>query len=166
MSDKEKHTTKKLLQSINLDSPSSNFTDKVMAKVNIVPDDIILKDVILTSLLKKNGLEVPSSDFSNKIMTKVSTNSITDYKPIISKKSWSVIFLFLVSFIIYILLTKPTTIQNNGYAFKLSMTLNNLIDLGNSLIQNIQIPSILIISVLCFSVLLLIDAELRVKKTF
>lgn len=167
MPDKEKHITKKLLQSIDLDSPSIDFTDKVMAKVNIVPDDIILKDMILTSLLKKNSLETPNSDFSIEIMAKVSTNSIVDYKPIISKKSWNIIFFFFLSFITYILFSKPTTTQNHSYISKLSKVSNNLIaELGNSLTQNIQIPSILVVSILCLSVLLLLDTVLRTKKIF
>ncbi|MCF6347861.1 MAG: hypothetical protein L3J20_06135 [Flavobacteriaceae bacterium] len=167
MSDKEKHITKKLLKSIDLDSPSIDFTDKVMAKVNTIPDEVILKDTILTSLLKKNSLETPNSDFSIEIMAKVSTNSIADYKPIISKKSWNIIFLFFASFIIYVLLSKPITIQNDSYISKLSMISNSLItDFGNSLTQNIQIPSILVVSILCLSVLLLLDTVLRTKKIF
>jgi hypothetical protein len=167
MPNKEKHITKKLFKSIDLDSPSIDFTDKVMAKVNIVSDEVILKDMVLTSMLKKNSLEVPNPDFSTKIMANVSTNFITDYKPIISKKSWNVIFLFFASFIIYVLLAKPTTIQNNSYISKLSMISNNLIaDLGNSLAWHIQVPSILIVSILCLSVLLLLDTVLRTKKTF
>ncbi len=167
MPDKEKHITKKLLQSIDLDSPSIDFTDKVMAKVNTNPDEVILKDIILTSLLKKNSLEVPRPDFSIEIMAKVSTNPITDYKPIISKKNWNIIFFLFLSFIVYILLSKPTTTQNHSYISKLSMVSNNLIaDLGNSLTQNIQIPSILVVSILCLSVLLLLDTALRTKKIF
>lgn len=167
MSDKEKHITKKLLESIDLDLPSIDFTDKVMAKVNIVPDEVILKDRVLASLLKKNSLEVTNPDFSTKIMAKVSANFVADYKPIISKKSWNIIFLFFTSFIIYVFFAKPTITQNNSYISKFSMISNNLItDLGNSLMQHIQIPSILIVSILCLSVLLLIDTALRSKKTF
>jgi len=167
MSDKEKHSTKKLLLNIGLDSPSINFIDKVMEKVNIIPDDVILEDEVLSSLLKKNSLEIPSFDFSTKIMTKVNTYSISDYKPIISKKGWNIIFLLFASFVIYALLFKPTTTQNNSYISKFSTFFNDLIaNFGSSLSQNIQIPSILIVSILCLSVLLLLDTLLRTKKIF
>ncbi len=167
MSNKEKHTTKKLIQNIDLDTPSVNFTDKVMTKVNSIPDELILKDVILTSLLKENSLEVPNSDFSTNIMNKVNANFVADYKPIISKKSWNIIFLFFTGFIVYILLSKPTISNQNKYVSEFSAFFNNLIsDLGNSLVQNIQIPSILIVSILCLSILLLLDAALRTKRLF
>ena len=167
MTDKEKHKTKKLLQNIDLDTPSINFTDKVMEKVNIIPDDMILRDEVLSSLLKKNSLEIPSSDFSIKIMTKVNTYSVTDYKPIISKKGWNIIFLLFTSFVIYALLFNPTTTQNNSYTSKFLTFFNDLItNFGNSLSQNIQVPSILIVSILCLSVLLLLDTLLRTKKLF
>ncbi len=167
MSNKEKHTTKKLIQNIDLDTPSVNFTDKVMTKVNSIPDELILKDVILTSLLKENSLEVPNPYFSTNIMNKVNANFVADYKPIISKKSWNIIFLFFTGFIGYILLSKPTISNQNKYVSEFSTFFNNLIsDLGNSLVQNIEIPSILIVSILCLSLLLLLDAALRTKRLF
>jgi len=167
MSDKEKHTIKKLIQIVDLDKPSINFSDKVITKVNTIAEDEMSNDLQLVSLLKKNSLEIPNPDFTKKTMNKVITSIVTYYQPIISKKAWNVIVVFFVSFIIYLLFFKPTTIYKNNYIPEFSTVFNNLMaHLGNSLTQNIQIPSILIISILCLSILLLIDTALRAKKIF
>jgi len=100
-------------------------------------------------------------------MAEVNTNTIVDYKPIISNKGWGVIFLVFTSFIIYGLFSKPTITNKNNYITEFSTFFNNLIsDLSNSLTQNLQVPSILIVSILCLSVLLLLDAALRTKRIF
>ncbi len=167
MSNKEEHTIKKLIQSIDLDIPSANFADKVMSKVNVISNNETLKDIVLVSLLKKNSLETPNADFSAKIMAKVNTNNVVDYKPIISNKGWSIIFLFFASFITYVLFSKPTITYKNKYISEFSIYFNDLIiDLSNSITQNLQVPSILIVSVLCLSVLLLLDAAIRSKRVF
>jgi len=167
MANKEKNTTKKLIQKIDLDSPSVKFSDKVMAKVNIISDDETLTDIPLSSLLKKNCLETPNADFTTKIMAKVGVNDIADYKPIISKRGWNVIILFFASFIIYILSSKPATVQKNQYISEFSTIVSKLItNLGNSLTQNFQVPSILVVSIVCLSILLLLDSTLRTKRLF
>ncbi len=167
MPDKEKNTIIKLIQIVDLDKPSVNFSDKVIAEVSIIAEDEMLNDIQLVSLLKKNSLEIPNPDFTKKIMNKVITNTVTYYQPLISKKAWNVIIIFFVSFIIYLLLSEPSKAYKNSYISEFSIVYNNLItSLGDSLIQNIQIPSILIVSILCLSILLLLDATIRAKKYF
>jgi len=163
MSNKEKYNTKKLIQNIDLDSPSSNFTEKVMANVNIIPDDVMLKDESLTSLLKKNNLESPKVDFSYKIMEKLTANN--NYKPIISKKSWNVIFLIFIGSIVYLLFFQPNNLSKNSYVAEFSNFFSKLIsDLSYSLAHKIQVPSLLIVSILSLAILLILDATLRSKK--
>jgi len=167
MPDKEKNTIIKLIQIVDLDKPSVNFSDKVIAEVSIIAEDEMLNDIQLVSLLKKNSLEIPNPDFTKKIMNKVITNTVAYYQPIISKKAWNVIIVFFASFIIYLLLSEPSKTYKNSYISEFSIVYNNLItNLGDSLTQNIQIPSILIVSILCLSILLLLDATLRTKKIF
>jgi len=165
MSDKEKYNTKKLIQNIDLERPTSNFTKKVMAKVNIIPDDALLKDEVLTSLLEKNSLESPKADFSSIIMEKLTANVNIDYKPIISKKSWNVIFLIFIGSIVYLLFFQPNNVSKNNYVAEISNFFNKLTtELSYSFVQKIQVPSILIVSILSLTVLLFLDAVLRSKK--
>ena len=165
MTDKEKYNTKKLIQNIDLDSPSLNFTEKVMAKVNIIPDDAMLKDEVLTSLLKKNNLESPKADFSSKIMEKLAVSSNVNYKPIISKKSWNAIFLIFTGLIVYLLFFQSNNTSKNSYVAEISNFFNKLTtDLGYSLAHKIQVPSLLIVSILSLTILLILDGALRSKK--
>ena len=71
MSKNDEHNIKKLIQSIELDSPSENFTEKVMSNINYAPDDELLNDPSLTSLLKKNGQEAPSVNFVTAVMAQI-----------------------------------------------------------------------------------------------
>jgi len=168
MADKEKYNTKKLIQKIDLDSPSSNFTEKVMAKVNIIPNDAMLKDEVLTSLLKNNSLESPKADFSSNIMEKLNVhNNVVDYKPIISKKSWNVIFLIFIGSMVYLLFFHTNNTSKNSYVAEFSNFFNKLTtDLGYSFVHKIQVPSLLIVSILSLAILLILDAALRSKKFF
>ncbi len=78
MSKKEEHNIKKLIQSIELDSPSENFAEKVMSKINYATNDEVLNDPSLTSLLKKNGQEVPSVNFVDEVMAQIRQEGIIE----------------------------------------------------------------------------------------
>ncbi len=166
MPKKEEHKIKKLIQSIELDKPSENFTEKVMSRINYVTSDEALKDPALTSLLKDYGQEFPSVNFVNRVMTQVQKNVISGYKPIISKKVWSVIFSLFTSFIVYVLIAEPAS-SNNPYISRYSTLLETFIlDFGKVLVESTQIPSILTVSIFCLSTLLLLDYFLRKRKYF
>ena len=166
MQDKEEHNTKKLIQNIDLEKPSFDFTDKVMTNLNAITDEA-LKDTELTVLLKKHSLETPKANFSSKVMAKVGVDSIIDYKPIISKKTWSILFFIFGGLTIYALISKPSLTFNNDYFVEYSTFFDKLIiDLNNFLIQSVQVPSILIVSIFCLTLLLLLDSILRTEKGF
>ncbi len=164
MSKKEEHNIKKLIQSIELDSPSENFTEKVMSKINYATDDVVLNDPSLTSLLKKNGQEAPSVNFVAEVMAQIQQEGIIEYKPIISKKIWTVLSLLLVSSVIFVLFTESAP-SSNSYASKYSDVLEKIItSFGSSIVESIQIPSILVVSTFCLSLLLLLDYFLNTRE--
>jgi len=164
MSKKEEHNIKKLIQSIELDSPSENFTEKVMSNINCATDDELLNDPSLTSLLKKNGQEAPSVNFVTEVMAQIQREGIIEYKPIISKKIWSVLILLLVSSVVFVLFTESTP-SNNSYVSKYSDVLEKIItSFGSSIVESIQIPSILVVSTFCLSSLLLLDYFLNTRE--
>jgi len=164
MSKKEEHKIKKLIQSIELDKPSENFSEKVMSKINYITSDEALKDPTLTSLLRDYGQDFPSVNFADRVMAQVQKDVISEYKPIISKKVWSVIFFLFVSFIAYVIITEPAS-TNNTYISRYSILLEKVImDFGKVLLESTQIPSILTVSIFCLSTLLLLDYFLRKRS--
>ena len=163
---KDEHNIKKLIQNIELDSPSENFTEKVMSNINYATDDELLNDPSLTSLLKKNGQEAPSVNFVTEVMAQIQREGIIEYKPIISKKIWSVLILLLVSSVVFVLFTESTP-SNNSYVSKYSDVLERIItSFGSSIVESIQIPSILVVSTFCLSSLLLLDYFLNTREYF
>ena len=165
MSKKEEHNIKKLIQSIELDSPSENFAEKVMSKINCATDDELLNDPSLTSLLKKNGQEEALSvNFVTEVMAQIQREGIIEYKPIISKKIWSFLTLLLVSSVVFVLFTESTP-SNNSYVSKYSDVLERIItSFGSSIVESIQIPSILVVSIFCLSSLLLLEYFLNTRE--
>ena len=164
MSKKEEHNIKKLIQSIELDSPSENFAEKVMSKISYVTNDELLNDPSLTSLLKKNGQEAPTVNFVDEVMAQIEQERIIEYKPIISKKIWSVLSLLLISSVVFVLFTESPP-SSNSYVSKYSDVLEKIISsFGNSIVESIQIPSILVVSIFCLSSLLLLDYFLNTRE--
>jgi len=161
---KKEHNIKKLIQSIELDSPSDNFTKKVMSKINYVTNDELLNDPSLTSLLKKNDQEAPSVNFVDKVMAQIPQEGIIEYKPIISKKIWSVLSLLFVSSVVFVLFTESKT-SSNSYITKYSEVLEKIIsNFSSSIVESIQIPSILVVSTFCLSSLILLDYFLNTRE--
>ena len=166
MSKKEEHKIKKLVQSIELDTPSENFTEKVMSKINYATSDEALKDPVLTSLLKKNVLEVPSINFAAKVMSQIQSDGITEYKPIISIKVWSLLSFLFVSSVVFVLFIGSKS-SNSSYVSKYSDAIGKIVkSFGNAIAESAQIPSILMVSTFCLSTLLLLDYFLNSRSYF
>ena len=164
MSKKEEHNIKKLIQSIELDSPSENFTEKLMSKINYATNDEVLNDPSLTSLLIKNGQEAPSVNFVDEVMAQIQQEGIIEYKPIISKRIWSVLSLLLISSVVFVFFTESSP-SSNSYVSKYSDVLEKIIiSFGSSIVESIQIPSILVVSTFCLSILLLLDYFLNTRE--
>ena len=72
---------------------------------------------ITRDLLKKNLIEEPSVDFTKNLMEKITVqekNKSTIYNPIISKKSFGIIILTVISLLI-VLLILPSSYFNSQY---------------------------------------------------
>jgi hypothetical protein len=167
MSEKDKHNITKILRKVDLSSPSDHFTDSVMSKVNAISETITLSDPKLTSMLKKSGLEIPKNDFSTIVMARINALETATYKPLITKKGWTVLILMFLSLIIYITFSQPAENTSNTFITKYTSLANNFIsNFSTTITFDAQISSILMISVLSLVSLLLIDSYLRVKKVF
>ena len=126
-----------------------------------------LNDPKLTSILKKNVLEYPVSDFSSKVMARINALETATYKPLITKKGWTVLIFMFLSVIIYVTFSQPAENTGNTFIAKYTSLTNNFIsNFSNTITFDAQISSILMISVLSLVSLLLIDSFLRVKKVF
>lgn len=163
MSRKEDHKIKKLVQSVDLDSPSANFAAKVMDGVIINMDDASLKDVYLTSLLKNNVQETTSVNFISHVMAQVQKGVVSEQKPIISNKVWVILFILFLSVVSLVVFGEHTP-TNEIYISKYVPIFEKIVmNFANSIVENSRVPSILTMSVFCLSILLLLDYFLRTK---
>lgn len=170
MAKKKDDIIKKLIQNLDPESPSTNFTDKVMGKVNTAIENEVLLDKAMKSVLQRNALEKPSIDFTKNVMAQLEPSTSTEpYKPVISKKAW----FFIAAATVFLLSTlnfsesQSESILNvskylDVFSNSLSSTLNKTPEL--SLPSLPQIPQILSLCIIGLSLLLLLDFSLRNKK--
>ena len=165
MSKKDEHKTKKLLKSVNLDSPSVHFTNKVMSEVRVFDKKEALNDAELTALLYKHDLESPPVNFTSKLMGKINASPETSYQPLISKKVWRIIGVLFAGSVVFTLFSKPTGNFQIPYREKVLASANNwLTGLDFSLQFNQSMTSMLLMSIFCLTILLILDTFLRVKN--
>ena len=163
MSRKEDHKIKKLIQSVDLDAPSANFTEKVMDGININMDAAGLKDFYLTSLLKDNAQETTQVNFTSNVMSQVKKGVVSEYNPIISNKVWAILFILFLSVVSVVVFGEQAP-ANETYIFKyVSIFEKIVINFSNSIVENSRLPSILTMSIFCLSILLLLDYFLKTK---
>ena len=167
MTKKDKYNITKIVKKVDLNSPSELFTDSVMSKVNAISEINALNDPHLTLLVTKNILENPTSDFSTRVMARITALETLTYKPLITKKGWTVLILMFISLIIYVVFSQPEENTGNTFISKYTSLTNNFIEnFSNTITFDAQISSILMMSVLSLVSLLLIDSFLVIKKVF
>lgn len=108
-------------------------------------------------VLQDASLEHPSLSFTEAIMSRVTTiaqNSVTVYKPLISKKVWILISIALIAVILFIVLKGDGTSSGWLQAIDYSIVLNN--KLTNSLL-NLAIPKTFLYGILLFGVMFCIQ---------
>ncbi|MEL4455685.1 hypothetical protein [Lutimonas vermicola] len=99
----DKKIDKLIRESLKIEQPSADFTDKIMNQIEMADAK---QEEALGSLLKKNALESPSLNFTARVMAEVEKVSVkVADKPIISKKAWAFIMMFVASIFVYVLLT-------------------------------------------------------------
>ncbi|WP_303316140.1 hypothetical protein Q4Q34_12810 [Flavivirga abyssicola] len=117
-------------------------------------------DSLAKKVIKEAPLERPSFNFTVSVMsqvTELSNNSITVYKPLISKKGWIVISIVFFTLIIYMLLgiqEEPTSWFDS---LDLSVLSNNKL---TSLFSGFSMPKSLTYAVMLFGLMFCIQIPL------
>lgn len=78
---------KNLLQKVELDSPSPNFTHNLMQQLETEASQASAFEPKLKALLQAHTLQSPSDNFTKKVLAQTAPPK-TVYAPIISKKAW------------------------------------------------------------------------------
>lgn len=97
-----------LLKRFELRTPPQEFTDEVMKEIKTMSHDEVYADAGLKSLLKTNvSVEVPAG-FTYKVLNKVREQPRVPYPPIIPKKVWGLIVVFVIVCLIVAIITERT----------------------------------------------------------
>ncbi len=159
----DKKIDKLIRESLKMEEPSVDFANKIMNQIEAVD---VKQENALSSLLKKNALESPSLNFTARVMAEVEKASVKVVNaPIISKKVWTLITVFVTSIFVYVLMTgekNSTTSQAIDGTMK---KVDNL--LSNSM--TFDLPAILTsplfgLSIFALSSLLFLDYYLKNRK--
>ena len=112
---------------------------------------------LVAKTMKKSTLESPSFDFTNIVMAQVNAleqNTVTTYKPLISKFAWFAIFVVGLSIILYILFGASTN-QSSWLSF---------IDLGvltdnkfSNTLSSFKVSKIVMYAVVLFGMMVFIQ---------
>ncbi len=117
-------------------------------------------DDLAKKVMEEIPLESPSFNFKASVMsqvTELSNNSITTYKPLISKKGWLVISILFLALIMYTLLgiqEEPTSWFDT---LDLSVLSNNKL---TSLLSGFSIPKTLIYAIVLFGLMFSIQVPI------
>jgi hypothetical protein len=123
----DKKIDKLIRESLKMEQPSIDFTNKIMNQIEVADAK---QEKALGSLLKKNALESPSLNFTERVMAEVEKASLkVADAPIISKKAWFFISIFVGSILVFTLMTgeKDTSSSNalDGVMEKFDQILTN-----------------------------------------
>ena len=85
-----------LLRRFELKTPPQEFTDEVMKEIKAMADDKAYSGSRLKTILKRNvSVEAPSN-FTYKVLNSIREQPHNLYPPIISKRVWGLIMVFVV----------------------------------------------------------------------
>jgi hypothetical protein len=152
MGNKKRDPLKSLIRKVEPDTPSLNFTDLVMEEVQ-AQEPVI--NPALKALLKRNGIENPSSDLTHRILAHIEAQGVhTTYKPIITKKAWSIITAAVVLFVTFLGYSDQTSKSPEGltpFFISIGHTLNAVVTNTNTT------PSLYLLTFISIGVLLVMD---------
>ncbi len=99
----EKKMDKLIRESLKFEQPPADFTNKIMNQIEAFDEK---QEKALGVLLKKHTMESPSLNFTARVMAEVEKASVkVADAPIIGKKAWTFIIVFVTSIFVYALLT-------------------------------------------------------------
>lgn len=107
-------------------------------------------DEFTGKLLRDFSLETPSFDFTTKVMSRVEglpSSTATIYKPLISKKSWSVLAVFIVGIFSY-LFFGDVQMENSWASYKI---LDLLPEMDSVTLPDYQISNVFLYGVVGFT---------------
>jgi hypothetical protein len=84
-----------LLRRFQLQTPPPTFTGEVLKEIEAMADDKVYANASLKAVLQKNVSAQPSHEFTYKVLNKVREQPTASYQPIISKKAWALIVVFI-----------------------------------------------------------------------
>lgn len=149
---------KKLLQKVELDSPSPNFTHNLMQQIETEASQASAFEPKLKALLQAHTLQSPSDNFTQKVLAQTAPPK-TVYAPIISNKAWygiaASVALVLGVAILSSLKNTPSITQIGG--FQRSYRLPNITLLLSS------VPSVYVMGSIAIATLLLADYLFRYR---
>jgi hypothetical protein len=160
MTDKKRDPLKSLIQKVELDKPSVNFTRVVMEEVKAQKEAVV--NPALKSLLKRNGIDDLAIDFTQNVMAKVGMRDFhASRQPIISKKVWFIIISAILFLGLYLGFAEQSSNSPDG-------PIGYFIDIGNAvttLLARVNfVPRVYLITVISLSSLLVADYVLRKKS--
>lgn len=153
---------KKLIQSVELDEPTADFTAILMQK--IASQETIITNPALDSLLEIYLIEAPSVDFTQKVMMDIENlDRKLVYEPIISKKMWyaigiaAALIMALVSFF-------GRSVQMSNKPLPLATPINQIT--GKIIVQINALPTLVLACLFAVSSLVLLDYFLSNRKNY
>lgn len=161
---KEDEKIDKLIQeSLKMERPSVDFTDKIMSQIEAADAK---QEKALGSLLKRNAMDSPSMNFTARVMAEVGKSSVEVVNaPIIGKKAWIFISLFIGSIFVFTLFsgekesTSPSILD--GALGKFDQILTNSLTFD---LPGILTSPLFGLSVFALSSLLFLDYFLKNRK--
>jgi len=159
----DKKIDKLIRESLKMEQPSVDFTNKIMGQIELAD---VKKEKALGSLLKNNTLESPSLNFTARVMAEVEKASVKVVNaPIIGKKAWAFITMFVTSIFLYVLFTG----EKNTAA---SQVIDGTMEKVDNLLSNsmtFDLPAILVsplfgLSIFALSSLLFLDYFMKNRK--
>jgi len=160
MTNKKRDPLKSLIQKVEPDKPSVNFTRVVTEEVKTQKEAVV--NPALKSLLKRNGIENLPIDFTQNVMAQLGTRDFhTSRQPIVARKAWFIIISAIVLLGLYLGFAEQSSKSPDG-------VIRYFIDSGNAvttLLTSVNfVPRVYLITIISLSGLLLTDYVLRKRS--
>jgi len=96
-----------LLKKFEMQTPPPSFTNEVVREIEAMADERVYASARLKIMLQKNVTQLPSNEFTYKVLNNVREQSRIPYPPIIGRKTWALIAVFLVACVMVALTMEP-----------------------------------------------------------
>lgn len=161
MSEEEK-IEKLIRESLKAEQPSADFKDNIMNQIEAFDAK---EEKALGSLLGKYIIESPSINFTGRVMHEIQKASMSVVnKPVISKKAWMFISVFLLSVVIYSIFMSSGSTEPSVVGGFIGESMSRLPSVPTFDLPGILKSPIFGLSVFALSSLLFLDYYLRNRQ--